>query len=359
MIALDHVSLFLGTTGLRDISLAFQPGTWTFVIGPSGAGKTLLLETLAGLHAPDSGRVLLGDRDAAGISPESRGVALVYQDSSLFPHMTVTENILFGLEQRNLPAADRHKQADALIGQFRLGPLKDRYPATLSGGERQRVAIARALAVQPSVLLLDEPFGALDPLTRQEHILMMQQIRQERRLTVVQVSHSRDEAFALADQVAVLIEGKLVQSGTCDEVFFNPATTGVARFSGIENILPGKIVRSNNGMIAVEVCGLVVREVRGLLPGTSATICIRGTDVSICRAPESPPAPGRIRLNGVISAITPLEHTLRVVVSGPFPIIAMLARDEVARSLAVGQAVLLEIDAAAVRVIPSEEEPEP
>ncbi len=353
MIGLDHVSVCLGTTGLDDIVLEILPGTWTFVIGPSGAGKTLLLETIAGLHLPDSGKVLLKGRDAAGIPPESRGMALVYQDSSLFPHLTVTENILFGLEQRGLSPGDRRTQAELLISQFQLEQLRDRYPPGLSGGEQQRVAIARALAVDPEMLLLDEPFAALDPLTRQEHIQMMRQLQRERKLTVVQVSHSREEAFALADRVAVIISGTLVQSGTCDEVFFHPLTPEIARFSGIENILSGIIVRSSDGMSDAEVNHQIFRVPGAYPPGTPVTLCVRGTDVHICPDNEDGQARDRIRLNGVIGSIIPMEHTLRIVILGPVPLVAIQARTKGSRALVPGQVVTIEIDATTVWVIPS------
>lgn len=355
MIDLDRLSLDVGPVGIRDLSLAIKPETWTFIIGPSGAGKTLILEAIAGLHTVEGGRILIRGADVSGVSPEKRGVALVYQDYSLFPHITVAENIGFGLKQGHKTHKEQEQIVSDLLYRFRLLSFRDRYPGTLSGGEQQRVAIARALAVQPEILLLDEPFAALDPLIRQEHILLMQQIRRECGLTIIQVSHSREEAFALADQVAVIMEGRLVQAGTCDEVFFHPATPDVARFAGIENIFSGTVSRTGDGKTEVDVNGMVFHANGDLTAGRAVTLCIRGRDLQIVPAGTAP-GPHQTCLTGVISAVTPMEYMIRAEISGPFPLIAILLREPSVQPLQLGQMLTILIDATAVHVIPSGQE---
>jgi ABC-type Fe3+/spermidine/putrescine transport system ATPase subunit len=355
MIELDRLSIEVGPAGIRDLSLAIKPKTWTFIIGPSGAGKTLILEAIAGLHAVEGGRILKRGADVSGLPPEKRGIALVYQDYSLFPHMTVGENIGFGLKQGGKTRNEQEQIVSDLLNRFRLLPLRDRYPGTLSGGEQQRVAIARALAVQPEILLLDEPFAALDPQIREDHILLMQQIRRERGLTIIQVSHSREEAFALADQVAVIMDGRLVQVGTCEEVFFRPATSDVARFAGIENLFSGTVSRTGNGITDVDVNGIVFLAKGEFTAGRPVTLCVRGRDLQIAPA-GTVPGPHQTCLNGVISGITPMEYVMRVEISGALPLVAMVPREHPAYLLQPGQMVTILIDAAVVHVIPGHKE---
>ena len=163
MIVLEHVSLSLGDFSLHDVDLRINKGEYLVLMGPSGAGKTVLLETIAGLRFPDNGRILLDGIDVSSIPPEKRRIAIVYQDYSLFPHMTAFENIAFGLRLRNVSGSETEQRVRSLLREFNLDHLMDRYPSSLSGGEQQRVALARALAVKPDILLLDEPFSALDP----------------------------------------------------------------------------------------------------------------------------------------------------------------------------------------------------
>jgi ABC-type Fe3+/spermidine/putrescine transport system ATPase subunit len=355
MIVLEDLSLTTGDFRLDRISLSVAKGEYRVLLGPTGAGKTVLLEIIAGIRVPDQGTISINGKNMEGVPPEHRGAALVYQDYSLFPHMTVTENIGFGLKQGHKDQKEQEQIVSDLLSRFRLLSFRDRYPGTLSGGEQQRVAIARALAVQPEILLLDEPFAALDPLIRQEHILLMQQIRRERGFTIVQVSHSREEAFALADQVAVIMEGRLVQAGTCEEVFFHPATPDVARFAGIENLFSGTVSRTGDGTMEVNVNGMVFRANGDLAAGRAVTLCIRGRDLQIAPAGTAP-GPHQTCLTGAISGITPMEYIIRAEISGPFPLIAILPREPSVQPLQPGQMVTILIDATAVHVIPSGQE---
>jgi molybdate/tungstate transport system ATP-binding protein len=208
MIALEGISLTRGSFSLRGVDLSVGKGKCLFLVGPSGAGKTLLLEIIAGLHPGAEGIVRLRGRDMAGVPPEGRGLGLVYQGYALFPHLTVRENVAFGPRMQGVGDDEVRAVVDPLLDRFGLRGLADRLSGGLSGGEGQRVALARALATGPDILLLDEPFGAVDPPLRARFIRELKELRQEQGLTVVQVSHARDEAFALADRVAVISGGR-------------------------------------------------------------------------------------------------------------------------------------------------------
>ncbi len=242
-----------GGFSLRDVNLCISKYEYHILLGPSGAGKTVLLETIAGLRFPDSGRILLGGIDASGILPENRRIAIVYQDYSLFPHMTAFENIAFGLRLRRIAETEIEKRVNDLLKEFNIASRTDQYPSSMSGGEQQRVAIARALATDPSVLLLDEPFASLDPRSCEECVRVMQDLKDTRSITILQVSHSGDEAYALADKVIVLIGGKVEQTGTPDEIFSHPASKEIARFTGMENVMAGTVTTDGFGCSRISI----------------------------------------------------------------------------------------------------------
>ena len=238
MIRLTNARLRAGGFHLGPISLHAATGAHTVIIGPTGSGKTTLLEAIAGLRPLDDGQLELAGQDAVTMAPEARGLGFAYQDSALFPHLTVGENVRYGVRTIDHAARER---IGALAEAFSLTSLLDRAPTTLSAGERQRVALARALAPRPRALLLDEPFASVDPAQRRE---LRQELRQwvtREGTTVLHVSHDFEEAIHLGDQVAVLLDGRLVQSGPPDDVFRRPATAGVARFVGIGNVLRGSV----------------------------------------------------------------------------------------------------------------------
>ena len=232
---------------LRDVSFRVDSGELVALLGPSGSGKTTLLRIIAGLEAPDAGTVLFDGDDATGRSAKDRGVGFVFQHYALFRHMTVFENVAFGLRVR--PRAERRsddeitKRVSELLAMVQLDYLGNRYPSQLSGGQRQRVALARALAVEPSVLLLDEPFGALDAKVRQELRRWLRRLHAEIHLTSVFVTHDQEEALELANRVVVMNEGRIEQDGTPDEVVEHPATPFVVNFLGNVNIFHGRVQR--------------------------------------------------------------------------------------------------------------------
>ena len=222
---------------LAGVDLAIGAGEFFTLLGPSGSGKTTLLRLIAGFERPDAGRIELGGSDVTRTPPYARNVNTVFQDYALFPHMTVGQNIEYGLRVRRVPKAERREKVDRALEMVRLPGLGNRKPAQLSGGQRQRVALARAIVNEPQVLLLDEPLGALDFKLRQEMQIELQHVQREVGITFVYVTHDQEEALAMSDRVAVLSNGRLEQIGTPLEVYERPQTDFVAGFIGISNLI--------------------------------------------------------------------------------------------------------------------------
>ncbi len=241
---IEALTVNLGGFHLRELSLEVAAGEYLVIVGPTGAGKTVLLETLAGLRCPEGGRLYLDGAEITAMPPEQRGIGFVYQDYALFPHLTVAENIAFGLHLRRggrpRPARAEVAQRVAVLAEMLgLERLLDRRPATLSGGEAQRVALARALAVEPRLLLLDEPLSSLDPSTRAALREELARLHRTLGTTTIHVTHDFEEAFTLGDRIAVIHHGRLLQVGSPEEVFRHPRDETVARFVGMGNIFPG------------------------------------------------------------------------------------------------------------------------
>ncbi len=230
---------------LRGIDLKIPSGQLIALLGPSGSGKTTLLRALAGLEEPDDGRILFGERDATRLSLRERRVGLVFQHYALFPHLSVFENIAFGLRSRRRrdrpSSAELGKRVDELLERMQIGALRERLPDQISGGQKQRVALARAMAIEPSVLLLDEPFGALDAKVRIELRRWLRQIHDETGYTTVFVTHDQEEALELADRVVVMRDGRIQQDGTPEQVYAEPASPFVYDFLGRSNQLAGQV----------------------------------------------------------------------------------------------------------------------
>ncbi len=236
----------VGDFSLKRVDLRVRRGEYFVLLGPNGAGKTLLLELIAGIKRPDEGRIIVGNRDVTDLPPERRNVGYIPQSYALFPHMTVFDNIAFGLRIRNLPL-DR---VNRLAGALGITHLLHRKPTTLSEGERQRVAIARALAIEPEIMLLDEPMSNIDPHTRWSLMDEMRRWHSELEFTAIHVTHNFEEALRLADRVGIMISGELVQVGDVENIFRAPANERVAKFLGF-NVLNGRIL-GMDGSIAVK-----------------------------------------------------------------------------------------------------------
>jgi sulfate transport system ATP-binding protein len=243
---------------VNDVSLAVPTGELVALLGPSGSGKTSLLRIIAGLESADGGQVLFAGEDASARDARDRGVGFVFQHYALFRHMTVFENVAFGLRVRSRatrPAkAEIRRKVTELLKLVQLDWLADRYPSALSGGQRQRVALARALAVEPKVLLLDEPFGSLDAKVRQELRRWLRRLHDEIRVTSVFVTHDQEEALEVADRVVVMNHGRVEQIGTPQEVFDHPATPFVMGFLGSVNVFHGRVEagRAHLGPLSVD-----------------------------------------------------------------------------------------------------------
>jgi spermidine/putrescine transport system ATP-binding protein len=234
------------------IDLRVARGQFYALLGPSGCGKTTTLRLLAGFEHPDSGHVLIGGRDVASLPPYRRDVNTVFQHYSLFPHMTVAENVAFGLQQRKVPAAQIRTRVGEALEMVRLGDRGNRRPTELSGGQQQRVALARALVNRPTVLLLDEPLGALDLKLRKEMQLELKELQHQVGITFVFVTHDQEEALTMSDRMAVMHDGHIVQEGEPREIYEHPATRFVAEFIGLTNFLEGEVVELQDDRVLVK-----------------------------------------------------------------------------------------------------------
>ena len=246
-IAIRQVTKRFGDfVALDDVSLGIGGGSLTALLGPSGSGKSTLLRVIAGLEEPDQGDVSILGQDVTGSPPQKRGVGFVFQHYAAFKHMTVRDNIAFGLRIRKRPKDEIRKRVDELLSLVQLGGFADRYPAQLSGGQRQRMALARALAVEPKVLLLDEPFGALDAQVRKELRGWLRRLHEDVSVTTVFVTHDQEEAMEVADRVAVMNEGRIEQTGKPRDLYEHPANEFVMTFIGAVNRLGDSFVRPHD-----------------------------------------------------------------------------------------------------------------
>jgi sulfate transport system ATP-binding protein len=230
-----------GTPAVADVSFTAPSRGITALLGPSGSGKSTVLRMIAGLESPDQGRVIFGERDCTAVPTQDRGVGFVFQSYALFKHMNVRRNIAFGMKVRKVPRAEAERKVDELLELVQLDGLGERYPSQLSGGQRQRVAFARALAIEPKILLLDEPFGALDAQVRVELREWLRRFHDEREMTTLLVTHDQEEAMEVSDHVVVMNEGRVAQAGSTDDVYDRPASPFVASFVGGANVLRGHV----------------------------------------------------------------------------------------------------------------------
>src|SRR5437870_7509564 len=277
---------------VKDVSLDIQDGEFLVLLGPSGCGKTTTLRAIAGLEILDRGRIMIGGRDVTQLPPGKRGIAMVFQSYAVFPHMSVYDNIVFGLRMRGMPADEQRRRAQEAADLLEIASLLDRYPAQLSGGQRQRVAVARAMVTRPDVLLMDEPLSNLDALLRLHMRAELKRLHRELRATTVYVTHDQVEALSLGDRITVMKDGEVVQCDTPARIYDAPATRFVGGFIGNPpmNFVGGR-VRAADGGSAVEIGGVAV-------PMTSPSGAIGG-DVVVGIRPEhievaAPALPGAV-----------------------------------------------------------------
>jgi spermidine/putrescine transport system ATP-binding protein len=272
---------------VRDASVKVEPGEFFSFLGPSGCGKTTILRTVSGFLEPSEGRVLIGERDMAGIGPNKRPTALIFQNLALFPLMRVWENIAFAMEVKGASRTERRKRADELLELIALTEQGDKFVHELSGGQRQRVAVARALCAEPSVLLLDEPLSALDLKLRQHMRTELRAIQRRVGLTFIYITHDQGEALTMSDHVAVMRQGIIEQVGDGNSIYDDPSTAFVASFVGENNAFPGKVkaVSATHAVVETAVGGLRARIAtaqRGALKaGMNAIVFIRPEGLSV------------------------------------------------------------------------------
>lgn len=350
MIRLEHLSVEAGAFRLTDLSLEIDAGRWAILLGPAGAGKTTLLETIAGVRAVTSGRVLLRGVDATRAPAESRGAAIVYQQGFLFPHLSVSDNIMYGARDAAYAAH--------IATRFGADALRARPVHALSGGERQLVALVRALAPRPDIVLLDEPFSALDPRTRSRVRRELQALHREERLTVLQVTHDFVEAGTVGDLALLMERGRLAQVAPPEQLFRHPATASAAEFLGAENIYAGSVSRRNPGpaggldTLAFQAGALHLVAVGTRGDGPAHAI-VRGEDVALSHDDDAVPmASARNVLAGTVTELMTNGVITRVTIDVRGEPLVSIITTTAARDLALhlGMTVVASIKATAVHL---------
>jgi molybdate/tungstate transport system ATP-binding protein len=277
MIKIENLNIRLLDFNLHDIKLEIGENEFFILMGPTGAGKTVLLEAIAGLVPIKSGRIIIEKKDITKLPPERRGISIVYQDYALFPHLTVKDNITYGLHFHRNDKTKAKKDLTRLVEELNLSRLLRRFPTNLSGGEKQRVALARALMVEPKVLLLDEPISALDPRFREEVRRGLKRAHQSSNITFFMVTHDFAEALSLADRAAVINDGKIEQVGMMEDIFQKPRSTFVANFVGMKNLFSAQYKGTKAIVDDVEI------ELGREISNTHGYIAIRPEDIVISR----------------------------------------------------------------------------
>jgi ABC-type Fe3+/spermidine/putrescine transport system ATPase subunit len=335
---------------LESCSLSMKRGEILALLGPSGCGKSTLLNIIAGFEISDTGSIQLRGRSLNDVPPHRRDVAMVFQNYALFPHMTVTENIAYGLYPRRLDAATIRSRTDEMLTLLKLRALERRYPGQLSGGQRQRVAMARALAIQPQMLLLDEAFSALDRNLREEMQLELSLLLHRLQVSTILVTHDQREAFALADRIAIMETGRISQIGAPREIYEQPASDHVLQFLGTTNALDGVVEGTASAMSLRVADGLAFScspQPTPLHVGQRAVAYIRTEDVDLTPQPTAIHTSGP----GVVALVTFLGAQERIVMSlGAQQVVIERPTRSTRQQIAIGAALFLDFDPAKCRI---------
>ncbi len=346
MIKVSGLTVRLGDFSLCDVSLDVKAGEYFMIIGPTGSGKTVLLETIAGLNAASVGRIWIGGRDVSRLPPEKRGLGVAFQDQVLFPHLSVWENVAFGLKSTGHRRRDLNSRVEEAARLMNIDQFFHRVPGSLSGGERQRVALARALVTRPTALLLDEPLSALDPEAREKMQRELALIHRRLNVTTIHVTHDFEEALSLGDRVAVLQQGRVVQVGTPDDIMRRPNSEFVAGFAQSRNLFHGEAAGDAESAI-VEIGGWRIRAETALRGAVS--VSIRPEDIFISREPVRSTAGETCR--GVITDALDKGPVIYVSVSTPLQLTCLVSRQSFAElGLVKGDSVWVTVRTSAVHV---------
>ncbi|MBP9914470.1 MAG: ABC transporter ATP-binding protein [Opitutaceae bacterium] len=283
---------FGSVTALHDLDLTINPGELFFLLGPSGCGKTTLLRSMAGFYIPEEGKIFFGDEDVTRLAPHKRNTGMMFQSYALWPHMSVAENVAFGLEERKVSKAEIKRRVGEALESVRMNQYAERRPNQLSGGQQQRVALARALVIRPRCLLLDEPLSNLDAKLRLEMRTEIRRVCKEFKLTTVYVTHDQKEALSISDRMAILESGHILQVGTPREVYKRPAHKTVANFIGETDFIPGKILGTVGNVVTVETAvgrfdGVLGDPAKVPAVGAAVTVSIRPECWELHRDPET------------------------------------------------------------------------
>jgi len=353
MLKLENISKNLGEFRIDDACLEVIKGEYMVIIGPTGAGKTILLETVAGIYPPDSGRVIMAGQDITDTQPKDRNIAMVYQDFVLFPHLTVAANIGFGLKSKKVARSEIDEKVKEIASIMGIAHLLHRYPGTLSGGEKQRTAICRAILMEPEILLLDEPLSALDTQTRENLRGELKKLHSMFNTTFIHITHNYEEVFSLADRVVIMNKGEILQIGDPDEVFRKPESEFIASFVGFENIYDCKWLKSGEYLnISAEGVDLISESYESAITGDSATAVLRMEDVVI-----TPEIPGEEEscniLKGNIEEIRDSGGFVRINLDAGIKLKAvMMKRDFLRMNLSVGDTAYAVFTYESLHIIP-------
>ena len=350
-VAIESLSLRIGAFALRNISFTLAAGETFVILGPSGAGKSLLLETLAGFTRPTAGRIVIAGRDLTAAPPEARRIAFMFQDYALFPHLSVAQNVAFG--RRFSPRRAGAEPVAALLSRLGILHLATRRPGHLSGGEKQRVALARALAMDPALFLFDEPLSALDARSRDTLRGELKTFLARAGVPAIYVTHDQLEALALADKMAVMADGALLQVGTPSAIFNAPASEAVANFVGVETVLEGRVLSAADGMAALGIGERILHAPANGAAETGARVlaCIRPEDVALARSVH-PDSSVRNQFPARVTAIAAAGPLFKISLDAGFPLVAYVAKQSYLElGLAPGTELVASVKATAVHLI--------
>jgi len=358
-IGLDRVSARFqhrvkgAVAAVHDVSLQVRPGELLTLLGPSGCGKTTTLRMIAGFQEPAAGRIYIGDRDVTGIEANDRGIGFVFQNYALFPHLTVFENVAYGLRVQHRDTADIARTVGEVLSLVGLAGYEPQMPHQLSGGEQQRVALARAIVIRPTVLLFDEPLSNLDAKLRLQMRGEIRSLQKKLGVTTVYVTHDQEEAMAISDRIAVMNKGEIAQIGDAEELYRRPASLFVARFIGQANLIKARIARIADGQVELDIAGhrhcLAATEA-GLHPGQAVTAVVRPEALTIVAADKL--AGG---LAGVISSCTYLGDKCEYAVDlGGTPLHITKPNPQPGDRLALGTLVAVQLPRAGVQLLPED-----